>query len=314
MEHAEPRCAQAEPRFLFAELFAGIGGFRVALEAIGGVCCFACEYSRAAVATYTSNFPESRPVGDVRRIAAAQIPRHDVLVAGFPCQSFSNAGRLGLFEDANGSLFYELVRIVRLCRPRALLLENVRGLLTNPDVLQEVRRALAEAGYPELAIVCLDAALLLPQRRRRVYIVGFLQEGVGRHFTFPALPSLRRSADSILEYAHGTAAPPAAQLSLPAAKWAKVAASEYYLRFHGARLLAAGAIAQTLQTTYKSARARDSKWHLLLLLGCCCCVATLRRSACSSPVLAGLPALLAVCAAAVTAVAGAIRWRDGRRK
>ena len=80
--------------------------------------------------TYKRNWPDAYPVGDVQRIAAAQVPRHDVLAAGFPCQSFSNAGRLGRFDDHRGQLFFELVRIIRECRPRAILLENVRGLRT----------------------------------------------------------------------------------------------------------------------------------------------------------------------------------------
>ena len=96
------------PRFTFAELFAGIGGFRVGLERVGGVCCFASEYSRAAVATYRDNsgVDDAVPCGDITRIEAAQIPKHDVLCAGFPCQSFSNAGRLAAFDDSRGALFY----------------------------------------------------------------------------------------------------------------------------------------------------------------------------------------------------------------
>ena len=241
----------ASPRFRFAELFSGVGGFRLGLEAAGGACVFSCEYCRFACATYRSNFGVM-PVGDIRKIAAAQVPRHDVLAAGFPCQSFSNAGRLGGFDDARGELFYELVRIVRGCQPPALLLENVRGLLTRPDALAEVLRALAEAGYAHAEVAEYDAALLVPQRRRRVFIVCFRDVAAWRAFVWPALPALRRVASDVLEFAAETRAPRSTELELSREKWHKVASSAYYSRFPGARLLPHRALAQTLQTTYRS--------------------------------------------------------------
>ena len=272
-------------RFTFAEFFSGIGGFRLALEAAGGQCVFACEYCHFAQATYRQNWPRSHVVGDIHRIDAAQVPRHDVLAAGFPCQSFSNAGRLGRLADERGQLFYELIRIIGACRPRALLLENVRGLLTHDETLAEVLRALADAGYPDMHVAEMDAASVVPQRRRRVYLVGFRCEAARAAYSWPRVPALRRAAESILEErapaptaehdrcAVDADADPAASaaspnqaafgqsdghvallaaLTLSHDKWSKVTSSAYFAKFPGSRLLAPGAIAQTLQTTYKS--------------------------------------------------------------
>ena len=245
--------ASSESRFDFVELFSGIGGFRIALEAAGGRCVLACEYCKFAKAAYLRRWPNGpNPVGDIRKIAAAQVPPHDVLAAGFPCQSFSNAGKGLLFEDERGKLFYELVRLARECRPRALLLENVRGLLTRPGALNEVRRALASAGYPEVRVKLLDASLLLPQRRRRVFLIAFRESAPRRAFAWPVIPQLRRTAEDVLEYSPHACSPPAADLTLPVDKWRKVEASAYYQRFPSARLLAAGALSQTLQTSYRS--------------------------------------------------------------
>ena len=242
----------AGSRFTFCEFFAGIGGFRVALEAAGGECLLACEYCRFAQTTYRTNWPNSCIVGDIHRIAAAQVPRHDVFAAGFPCQSFSNAGRLGGFEDDRGLLFYEMLRIIRSCQPRAILLENVHGLLTRESALAEVLSCLATAGYPDVHYALLDASLLVPQRRQRCFLVGFRDPAAREAFAWPALPSLRRVVDDILEYPLGAEAPAAATLSLPVDKWRKVAQSAYFQTYSGARLLPGGAVAQTLQATYKS--------------------------------------------------------------
>ena len=236
-------------RFTFAELFSGVGGFRVGLEAIGGRCVFACEYCKFAKTTYRHNWPEDPSefvVGDVCMQATPTIPPADVLVAGFPCQSFSNAGRKLAFGDERGQLFYELVRIVTAVRFRALLLENVRGLL-EPAVLAEVTRCLTAAGYT-VQTREVDAAQLLPQRRRRVFIVCFRSEAARRLFEWPVLPALRRSAEEVLQT--GVVLP--SDLELPKAKWDKVRSSDYFGRFPGARLLQPGALAQTLQTSYRS--------------------------------------------------------------
>ena len=175
MHEANDKQSKGGPSFSFAEVFSGIGGFRLALEHIGGRCVFACEYCRFAASTYRKNWsedPASLLVGDICRIVPAQIPPHDLLVAGFPCQDFSNAGSLQGFNGSSGGLFLELVRLLAGCQPHAILLENVRGLLTRTGILDEVKSKLASVGYI-VNVKMIDAAHLLPQTRKRVYIVGF---------------------------------------------------------------------------------------------------------------------------------------------
>ena len=105
------RAATHGNSFTFSEFFSGVGGFRIGLEAAGGRCVFACEYCKFAKATYLSNWPGSQVVGDIKSIHAAQIPRHDILTAGFPCQSFSTAGKRQGFEDekGRGKIFFHIL-------------------------------------------------------------------------------------------------------------------------------------------------------------------------------------------------------------
>ena len=116
--------------FSFINLFAGIGGIRLAFEKQGGVCVFSSEIDPWAVKTYEANFGET-PTGDITKIDADDIPDFDVLLGGFPCQAFSQAGRRKGFEDARGTLFFEIARILKTKKPKAFFLENVRGLLSH---------------------------------------------------------------------------------------------------------------------------------------------------------------------------------------
>lgn len=120
--------AADEPAFRFAELFAGMGGFRLGLEPLGGRCVFASEIEPFAAATYERNFGEV-PFGDIVEVPTDAVPCHDILTAGFPCQSFSRAGAQRGLRDARGDLFFEIVRLARAREPAALLLENVPNLL-----------------------------------------------------------------------------------------------------------------------------------------------------------------------------------------
>ena len=117
-------------RFSFAELFAGIGGFRLGLERLGGVCTFASEMDPFAAATYAINFGHMPSAGDITEVSNEQLPAHDVLVGGFPCQSFSTAGEQEGLSDHRGQLYLECCRVLCAARPRAFLLENVAGLYT----------------------------------------------------------------------------------------------------------------------------------------------------------------------------------------
>lgn len=177
-----------ESGFNFIDLFAGIGGLRKGFESIGGHCVFTSEWNKYAQQTYAANFRDNHPIdGDITRIAAEDIPDHDVLVAGFPCQPFSIAGvskknslgRLhGFACDAQGTLFFDVARILLVKRPAAFMLENVKNLQSHDrgrtfDVI--VRTLRDELGYKVFHKV-IDAKHFLPQHRERIVIVGFRED------------------------------------------------------------------------------------------------------------------------------------------
>lgn len=172
-------------QFTFIDLFAGIGGLRRGFESIGGKCIFTSEWDRFSLRTYTANFVTDHPVaGDIVQIPSEVVPAHDVLLAGFPCQPFSLAGVSkknalgrphGFKCDTQGTLFFEIERILQHHRPRAFLLENVKHLLKHDggrtwDVIMDALQN--RLGY-DVHFRVIDAAALLPQHRERVYIVGF---------------------------------------------------------------------------------------------------------------------------------------------
>lgn len=163
--------------FRFIELFAGVGMFRVACERAGGQCVFASEIAGPVRQVYKLNFGET-PSGDITELPAHCIPDHDLLTAGFPCQSFSSAGDQKGLTDCRGQLFFEVCRILAHKQPRAFLLENVANLLTMEEgaVYDVVQTSLQQCGYSVSSRV-IDAAAVVPQRRRRVYIVGFRHSG-----------------------------------------------------------------------------------------------------------------------------------------
>lgn len=161
--------------FTFIDLFAGIGGMRLAFESAGGSCIFSSEWDRAAQITYAANFGET-PHGDITEIKASVIPDFDALLAGFPCQPFSTIGkRAGFLHKTQGTLFYDVLRIIREKRPKAFLLENVQGLVNHDGgkTFDLIISALEDAKY-DVQHRILDAADFgVPQSRKRIYIVGF---------------------------------------------------------------------------------------------------------------------------------------------
>lgn len=174
--------------FTFIDLFAGIGGLRRAFEGIGGRCVFTSEWDKYAQLTYYANYPDNRPIaGDITKVAAEDIPDHDVLLGGFPCQPFSIAGvskknalgrKHGFLDEAQGTLFFDVARILEVRRPRAFLLENVKNLQSHDKgrTFQVIRRILEEdLGY-ELHVKVLNARHFLPQNRERVVLVGFREK------------------------------------------------------------------------------------------------------------------------------------------
>lgn len=172
----------------FIDLFAGIGGMRLAFESTGATCVFSSEWDKYAQKTYEANFGEI-PDGDITKIKATDIPKFDILLAGFPCQPFSSIGkREGFKHKTQGTLFYDVARIIDHHKPKAFLLENVAGLLTHDDgrTFTTILSTLVELGY-EVEYRILDASDYgVPQKRERIYIVGFKKTKVrSADFLFP---------------------------------------------------------------------------------------------------------------------------------
>ena len=176
--------------FKFIDLFAGIGGFRLAMQNLGGKCVFTSEWDTHAQKTYKANFGEV-PFGDItqERIKAYIPDDFDVLCAGFPCQAFSIAGKRGGFEDTRGTLFFDVAEIIKRKRPKAVLLENVRGLTTHDSgkTLQIIISTLEELGYKVFYQILNAKDFSVPQDRKRIYIVGFNETLFGKdiEFEFP---------------------------------------------------------------------------------------------------------------------------------
>lgn len=169
--------------FTFIDLFAGIGGLRRAMESIGGRCVYTSEWDKYARQTYESNYPDNRSVGgDITQVSAECIPQHNVLCAGFPCQPFSLAGvskknslgrAHGFLDETQGTLFFDVVRVLKYHQPQVFLLENVKNLCGHDSgkTFAVIKGALEELGYIVKTQV-IDAQHFLPQHRQRIVIVG----------------------------------------------------------------------------------------------------------------------------------------------
>lgn len=174
--------------FTFIDLFAGIGGLRKGFEPIGGRCVFTSEWDRFSVETYLANHVCDHKVeGDITKVPVQDIPAHDVLLAGFPCQPFSIAGvskknalgrEHGFRCEAQGTLFFDVARIIEHHQPKAFLLENVKNLLSHDRgrTFDVIRRALSEELGYHIHTRVIDAKSLVPQHRERIFIVGFREE------------------------------------------------------------------------------------------------------------------------------------------
>ena len=182
-----------ETDYTFIDLFAGIGGMRIAYERAGGHCVYSNEWNRYSQKTYFANFGEY-PDGDITKVNAADIPNHDILVAGFPCQPFSIAGvskkqslgRATGFEDkTQGTLFFDVCRILKEKRPKAFMLENVKNLCSHDKgrTFKVIQESLEVLNY-KIFFRILDGKSYVPQHRERIVIVGFDQERYGKNVTF----------------------------------------------------------------------------------------------------------------------------------
>ncbi|MDP3803406.1 DNA (cytosine-5-)-methyltransferase [Brevundimonas sp.] len=205
--------------FTFIDLFAGIGGLRRGFESIGGRCVFTSEWDKYSQLTYRANFPDDDHEinGDIRAVEAADIPAHDVLLAGFPCQPFSIAGvskknalgRAHGFEDkTQGTLFFDVARIIAHHRPAAFLLENVRNLVGHDKgkTFQTIKDVLTnELGYT-IDFRVIDGRHWTPQHRERIFIIGF-REDQGFRFADMKLPDAAPKLATILHPGDGSEAP-----------------------------------------------------------------------------------------------------------
>lgn len=171
-------------RFRFIDLFAGIGGIRIPFDRLGGDCAFSSEIDEECRRAYKANFGEE-PFGDITKIAPKDIPDHDILLGGFPCQAFSIIGKQKGFADTRGTLFFNIEQILREKRPSAFLLENVKQLSTHDGgrTFKVIRQSLRDLGYSVHSTILNALDFGVPQKRERTYIVGFLDKS---DFAFPA--------------------------------------------------------------------------------------------------------------------------------
>ncbi|MDX9846775.1 MAG: DNA cytosine methyltransferase [Tenuifilaceae bacterium] len=183
--------------FRFIDLFAGIGGFHIAMESLGGKCVFASEIDKFAIATYRANFGID-PAFDITQVPEDKIPPHDVLCAGFPCQAFSKAGKQNGFDDTRGTLFFDILRILKYHRPKYILLENVRNLVAHDKgrTWQVIHKNLIDLGYliPHKPIIISPHQIGVPQLRDRVFIPGILTEHAHENELKISMPKPKRNA------------------------------------------------------------------------------------------------------------------------
>ncbi len=196
--HLQPMGGQPkDDKLKFVDLFAGIGGLRRGFDALEGKCVFTSEWDRFSQQTYRANYPndEHEISGDITQIEASQIPEHDLLLAGFPCQPFSIAGvskknalgrQHGFRCEAQGTLFFDVARIIEYHRPRAFLLENVKNLVNHDQgrTFEVIRRTLKEELGYHISAKVIDARSWVPQHRERIFIAGFRDQ---TDFTFDDL-------------------------------------------------------------------------------------------------------------------------------
>lgn len=189
----QKRSNAPQGNFTFIDLFAGIGGMRIAYSRQGGQCVFSSEWDKYAQKTYFDNFDEM-PQGDITQVKSEDIPDHDILVAGFPCQPFSIAGvskknsmgrATGFQDKTQGTLFFDVCRIIEAKRPKAFMLENVKNLKSHDkgNTWKVIRESLDQLDYEVFAAV-IDGQGFVPQHRERIFIVGFDRQRYGNFFDF----------------------------------------------------------------------------------------------------------------------------------
>ena len=194
----------------FIDLFSGIGGFRLALEKFNCECVFSADNNQYACETYYKNFKEY-PLVDIKKLSPKKIPNHDILCAGFPCQPFSIAGKRKGFDDTRGTLFFDIVRILKKKKPKVFILENVKGLVnhdkgrTFKKILEILSKKLngkiiksrrENLGYNVFWKVLNSTNFNVPQNRERVFIIGFIDQSI--NFKFPKNQKLKKTLNDII--------------------------------------------------------------------------------------------------------------------
>lgn len=183
----------------FIDLFAGLGGFRLALESLGAKCVYSNEWDAHAQQVYCNNFGDI-PEGDITKVDETTIPDHDILCAGFPCQAFSISGKQLGFEDSRGTLFFDVARIVKCKKPKIVFMENVRNFAShdNGRTLSVVKNTMEELGYSFFYKMLNSADYGIPQKRERIYMVCFRNDLGITEFTFPVPFKLKKHVEDFL--------------------------------------------------------------------------------------------------------------------
>lgn len=195
-------------KLTFIDLFAGIGGFHLALHNVGAECVFASEWDDAARLTYETNFAKLSPslfkkgnfAGDITAVNKKSIPDFDILCAGFPCQPFSQAGFKKGFADIRGTLFFDIAEIIKVKKPKAFFLENVRGLYSHDDgrTFETIKKTLTEdLGYSFHHAIVKASDHGLPQHRPRLFMVGFKDRNT--EFEFPEKRKLKYTMSDVMK-------------------------------------------------------------------------------------------------------------------
>ncbi|MCH3976048.1 MAG: DNA cytosine methyltransferase [Bacilli bacterium] len=198
-------------KFTFIDLFAGIGGFHLAMHNLGGDCVFSSEWDEDCRKTYVENFKNISPnlfkdnnklfSGDITLVPPKDIPDHDVLCAGFPCQPFSQAGQKRGFEDTRGTLFFNVANIVKEKKPKAVFLENVRGLLKHDDgkTFEVIKNTMEDLGYSFHYKIVKASDFNCPQHRPRLYMICFRKDIDDKNFTYPNPISLTKNMSWVFD-------------------------------------------------------------------------------------------------------------------
>lgn len=185
--------------YTFIDLFAGLGGFRIALESLGAECVYSNEWDKHVQKVYEDNFGDM-PEGDITKVDENSIPSHDILCAGFPCQAFSISGKQRGFEDSRGTLFFDVSRIVKAKKPKIVFMENVKNFATHDEgrTLEVVKGTMEELGYTFTQRVLNAVDYGVPQKRERIYMICFRNDLNVNNFEFPKPFKLTKHVDDFL--------------------------------------------------------------------------------------------------------------------